>query len=340
MDTSSARFVVVGPGAIGGAAAAFLSNAGYDVTLVCKNPETARRVSAEGIRVRGVKGELVRAMPAVASIEDLQGAFDYALIAVKAYDLPEAAQRLLPHLTPESLAVCMQNGICVDALADIVGRERTVGCVVGWGSTLHAPADIEITSSGEFVIGALKDLRDARMPFLQKAFDSLFPTQIVRNIYAHLYSKLIVNSCITSIGAVSGLLLGDMMKRRDCREIFISIIREAMAVAKAIGLTVPAYKGQLDYYKFLEGSGGLAGIRRHIFLRVFGMKYSRLKSSSLQSLERGGRTEIDYFNGYIMAKAVEASVPVPVNSRITSMIKEIEAGDRRITPENLAELRG
>lgn len=32
----------------------------------------------------------------------------------------------------DSLVVSMQNGICTDALAAIVGKERTVGCVIGW----------------------------------------------------------------------------------------------------------------------------------------------------------------------------------------------------------------
>ena len=221
----------------------------------------------------------------------------------------------------------------------IVGRERAVGCMVGWGSTLRAPADIEITSVGVFVIGAMKDLRDDRLPFLGKALSSVFPTETVRDIYAHLYSKLIVNSCITSLGAVSGLLLGKMLARRDCRDFFIQIIREAMDVAKAIGVTVPAYKGQLDYYRFLSGNGVIPNLRRHIFLRLFGLKYRRLKSSSLQSLERGARTEIDYFNGYIERKAKKTAVSVPMNSRVTSMIKEIEAGKRRIAAENLSELK-
>jgi 2-dehydropantoate 2-reductase len=220
-----------------------------------------------------------------------------------------------------------------------VGRERAVGCVVGWGSTLHAPADIEITSIGELVIGSMKGPYDDRLPVLGKALDSVFPTQIVQDIYAHLYSKLIINSCITTLGAVSGLLLGKMLARRDCRDYFIQIIREAIEVAKAIGVTVPAYKGQLDYYAFLSGNGAIPSLRRHIFLRLFGLKYRRLKSSSLQSLERGGRTEIDYFNGYIERRAREAAVFVPMNSWVTSMIKEIEAGKRHIAAENLSELK-
>jgi 2-dehydropantoate 2-reductase len=56
-----------------------------------------------------------------------------------------------------------------------------------------------------------------------------------------LYSKLIVNSCITSLGAICGLRLGEMMKRRQARKIFLAIIAEAMAVAHAMNLSVPPF---------------------------------------------------------------------------------------------------
>jgi 2-dehydropantoate 2-reductase len=338
MQMHSPRFVVVGPGAIGGAAAALLARAGNDVTLVCKDPALAARVPRQGIRLRGARGDAVVRMTAVAAIEDLAGSFDYALIAVKAPDLPDAARRLLPFLRPDSLVVSMQNGMCVDALAAVVGAERTVGCVVGWGSTLLAPGDIDVTSTGELLIGMAGGDDGGRLLTLKKALDSVASTEIVRDILCHLYSKLIINSCITSVGALCGLPMGTMLGRRDARSLFVAIMREAIDVADAIGLTVPAYGGRLDYYSFLRGSGPFASLRRTILLRLIGFKYRRLRSSSLQSLERGRRTEIDYFNGYIASRGKEKGVPTPVNTMIVARVKEIEAGTRTISTRNLADV--
>jgi 2-dehydropantoate 2-reductase len=70
---------------------------------------------------------------------------------------------------------------------------------------------------------------------------------------------------------------------------------------------------------------------------VIGFKYRRLKSSSLQSISRGKPTEVDYFNGYIAKKGAEYGVPTPVNTRIVQMIKEIEAGKRKIDPANFLD---
>jgi 2-dehydropantoate 2-reductase len=338
MTEKEPRIVVVGPGAIGGATAALLARERRDVTLVCKRPELAARVSAEGVRIRGARGEGHIPMQAVSRIEDLRGTFDFALVAVKAPQLVDAAHRLLPFLRPDSLVVSMQNGICVDALAEEVGRERAVGCVVGWGSTLVEPGDIEVTSGGEMVIGMPSGQDNVRLELLRLIMDGAFPTRTSTDIIGELYSKLIVNSCITSLGALCGLTLGRMLARRDVRALFIAIMREALAVADALGLRLPAYAGRLDYHRFLSGSGRRADLRRWTFLRAFGFSYRRLRSSSLQSLERGRKTEIDWFNGYIQRRGAETNVPTPVNTRVVAMVKEIESGQRRIDIGNIRAL--
>lgn len=158
--------------------------------------------------------------------------------------------------------------------------------------------------------------------------------EISDNIMGSLYSKLIINSCITSLGAVCGLYLGEMLSIGRIRNIFIEIMREAMAVADAMGLQVEDYGGKINYYKFLQGSGFVSHFKRNALIRIIGFKHRRLKSSSLQSLERGKPTEIDFLNGYIVMNSRAYEVPVPVNDKIVSMIKEIEEDKRRITLEN------
>ncbi len=71
---------------------------------------------------------------------------------------------------------------------------------------------------------------------------------------------------------------------------------------------------------------------------IVGLRFRRLKSSMLQSLERGRRSEVNFMNGYVVEKGQEKGVPAPVNAALTSMVREIEAGDRRISPENLGDL--
>lgn len=331
------RMVVVGAGAIGGIAAALLHDGGHDVTLVCKYPSLAELATTRGLHLTGVRGDRMVALPAVATLTALTGDFDVALIATKAYDMEASARQLLPFLKPDSLVLSLQNGICTDALAAVVGAERTVGCVIGWGATMHAHGELEMTSTGEFIIGRIQG-DPASLDSVRDALQSVLPTVVSENILAELYSKLIVNSCITSLGAICGLRLGAMLRLAQARRIFLAIIAEAMAVAHALPLAVPPFGGKLDYTRLMRGDGWPDRLRRHVTLLGVGLKYRKLKSSSLQSLERGRPTEIDYFNGYIARKGETLGVPCPINRRLTVMVQEIENGQRRIDPNNLFDV--
>jgi 2-dehydropantoate 2-reductase len=335
MSSTKPRIAVVGGGAIGGITAAFLANAGHQIDLVCKHLDIAKRAKAPGLHVTEVSGDFFAAVNGVENISQLEGPYDLVFLATKATDMMQAARELLPFLKPDSMVVSEQNGICEEALATVLGRDRVLACVVVFGATMHRAAEIEKTSEGEFIIGAMEQDQVPRLPEIKEIMDLIAPTRISGNIFGELYAKLIINSCINSLGAMSGMYLGEMLARKRARKIFIAIMREAMAVADAMGLKVEkGAGGKLDYYDFLKG-GALADFKRHLMIRIIGSKYRRLKSSSLQSLERGKPTEIDYLNGYIVDKGFELGVPVPVNALVVMTIKAIEAGERRLEPANL-----
>jgi len=333
--SSNISVALIGAGAIGGITAAYIAKAGYDMQVVCKHEDKVAQFMQEGIHITGIRGEHTVRLKAVTEIEQLSGSIDILFIATKAYDMSDAARRALPYLKADSMVVSLQNGICIEALADVVGRERAVGCVVGWGSTMLDDGTLNMTSEGDFVIGGLQS--EMGLSALQEVMNAVVPTRISNSIVADLYSKMIVNACITSLGVLSGLYLGQILKRRAARDIFITIIREAVAVADTMELVIEPFGGKLDYYALIRGSSALDNLRRHLTIRVIGFKYRRLKSSSLQSVRRGRPTEVDYFNGFIVKKGAELGVPTPVNSRIVQMVKDIEAGNRKIEPANLSD---
>ena len=332
------KIAVVGAGAIGGICAAFISRAGYDVEVAVRRDEHAQAVRERGIRVTGVKGEFTAKLPAVADVGEMSEDRDLVLLGIKATAMADVAEQLAGRIGPDTAVVSLQNGFCEDALAEILGRERVVGCVTGWGATMHSDTELEMTSFGDFIIGNIDNRPDPRLEGMKEVLDHVLETRISENITGSLYSKLIINSCITSVGAVCGLYLGQMLAQKQVRLIFLAIMEEAMAVARAMDIRVEVFAGKLDYYTFTASRGLLGDVKRHAFLRIMGFKYRRLKSSSLQSLERGRRTEIDYLTGYITSKGRALSVPTPVNDRIRSIVREIEAGRRDISPDNIADI--
>ncbi|CAB1062130.1 2-dehydropantoate 2-reductase (EC [Olavius sp. associated proteobacterium Delta 1] len=195
-----------------------------------------------------------------------------------------------------------------------------------------------IQKSGEFVIGNIDHTPDERLDPIQQLLSSVYATRISNNIMGELYSKLIINSCINSLGVIGGVTLGQLLANKKVRCIFIELMQEAMAVAAAMKIKVePAGAGKLDYYKLLVGKTWLARFKRHLTIRIIGFKYRRIKSSSLQSIERGRRTEVDYLNGYICDHGRKYGVSTPVNDAVRDMVREIEVGKRRMSLENVED---
>ena len=224
-------------------------------------------------------------------------------------------------------------------MAEVLGADRVIGCVVGWGASQNAPGKLEVTSEGEFVIGNIDHKSNDRLVPVQKMLDLVYPTRLSNNIMGELFSKLIVNSFINSLGVIGGVRLGQLLTDKRARNIFIELMREAMAVAAAMKITVePGGGGKLDYYTFLKGDGVLDDLKRHLTIRLIGFKYRKIKSSSLQSIERGRRTEIDFLNGYICDRGRDFNVSTPVNDAVRAMVLEIEEGKRKITLDNINEL--
>ncbi len=337
-DLKSNRIVVVGAGAIGGICAGLIKKAGFTVEVVCRNPDQAALIRSRGIHITGIRGDFRVPMSACAAVEEMEPGPDVVLLAVKATQMIDAASRLVPRINEKTVVVSLQNGICEQALAEVLGAKRVIGCVTGWGATLHRPLELEMTSLGEFVIGNIENRTDPRLEMIQQILNCVVPCEISDNILGSLYAKLIINSCITSVGGVCGLYLGEMLKHAKVRRIFFGIMSEAMAVATAMDITVETYGGRLNYYDFLEKKGLLADLKRTIFLRMMGLKFRRLKSSTLQSLERRQKTEIDFLTGYITSNGQTNNIPTPVNSQVKRMIHEIEAGKRTISPANLDEI--
>jgi 2-dehydropantoate 2-reductase len=334
MKSKDLSFLVIGAGAVGGITAALLKKNGYDVEVLCHDEEYASLISDSGLNISGICGNHSVRIPSYCSASKIEPGKDVILHATKATDMAEALKEALPLLSDSGYVVSMQNGICEEELASIAGPERIIGCVTGWGATMKSKGNLKMTSTGDFIIGYPDRSSDDFLENIAEALSVIVPVKITDNILGHLYSKLIINSCITSLGAICGLYLGDMLKIAKVRRIFIEIIREAVVVGDNIGIKIEVFGGKLDFKKFIGGKGFLSDLKRHAMIRIIGFKYRRLKSSSLQSLERNRKTEIDYLNGYIVNKALNLNFEVPVNKAVTDMIHEIELHKREITPDN------
>ncbi len=332
------KIIVAGVGAIGGTVAVLLKKEGYDVSIMCHSPASKEKIEKEGFYLHGAKGEHHVNFDCYCTAEEIgDKKFDIVIIATKYAHMAECAKTMLPFVAEGGIVIGMQNGILTEELGEIVGRDKVVGCMLGFGATRNGTNDVTMTSKGEFYVGML----DGRKPKILEAFaemlSGILPTKISMEIGRQQYSKLIINSCINAVAGITGKTLGEILKDDRARDLFLNIAREGMAVAKAMKINVPKYGVMLEYKMLALGNNKVYNGICKFVVSMVGKLYSDVKPSTLQSIEKGELTEIDILNGYFAQNGKRLGVPVPVNTKLVEMIHEIERGERKCTSDNLAE---
>jgi 2-dehydropantoate 2-reductase len=159
------RVAVLGTGANGAAIAADLTRAGLDVTLIEQWPAHVEAMRARGVTVNMADSTVTTRVEAfhLCDVATMRAPFDVVLVAVKAYDTRWACELIKPLLQPDSLVVGVQNGMTIDDMADVVGRERTVGCVIEVAANMFEPGVIQQQAPIWFAIGALHEATQRRI---------------------------------------------------------------------------------------------------------------------------------------------------------------------------------
>ena len=148
-DVIAERLLLLGCGAVGGVVAGGLLRGGHELTLVTHNDEISQAINVDGVRLTTPKEHSSVPATAQTDLEGTAGAFDTVLLAMKGTGVEQAARNVVERLSPQGYLVTLQNGVVEDRVARILGRERVIGALVGWGATMHAPGVYEMTSVGE-----------------------------------------------------------------------------------------------------------------------------------------------------------------------------------------------
>ena len=102
---------IMGCGALGSYAAAFLAKEGEDVTLIDMWPEHVETMRKDGLRASGSQGDFTVPVNAL-HLTDAQGItdlFDYAFISMKSYDTEWATHFIKRYVKPEGFFISLQN---------------------------------------------------------------------------------------------------------------------------------------------------------------------------------------------------------------------------------------
>ena len=329
---------ILGCGCLGGVIAGWLSALGADELWVFeRDRKITAAVRKNGIVVREGR-KIITVFPRlIHSPEELPDPLDIIILATKCNSLIEAAKGLLPVLTPGGFLVTTQNGLIALDLVESFGEKRILpGCVM-WGASMPAPGRYDLTARGPLIVGSLDGGQHPRALKFRDTVEKAFPVKISRHMRSALWSKLTVTASLTSLGAISGMNFGDMLKNRKIRELTLAIGREVVSTARASGIEFTASDNALNV-NLLTGERFPPGWIKHLIIRSIGYKHRRTDSAMLASLELGRPTEIDFINGAIVRAAESAGIDTPVNRTIVRIVRELESGSLLPGKENMDRL--
>jgi 2-dehydropantoate 2-reductase len=336
------RIAILGSGAIGSVVGGMLTRAGTDVTLVDQWPDHVEAMKRHGLRLSGTCGEHLIAVRAL-HLHELQSVaepFDAIFLAVKSYDTEWAAQLAAGYLRqPDGVVVDFQNGVNDERVAAVVGRERTLGCVIVISAGMYEPGHaIRTDTTGVgFKIGELDGRDTPRAQALAKVMCQVALTQVTTNLWGERWSKLAVNCMGNALAGLSGLGSAEIRLEPGPRRIAIQLGAEAVRVGRALGHAIEPLIG-IDAQRIVDAAEGrgLAGVEADLAAEA--KRRTGGRPSLLQDVMKRRRTEIDFLNGYVSAQGRTVGVPTPFNDAIVAAVHAHGVGRLTPDPRNLEPL--
>ena len=205
------RICIFGAGSLGTVLGAYLAKNGVPADLVNRNKAHVEALNARGARITGTVDLTV---PVTALLpEQMSGVYDLVFLMTKQLNNRETVTFLKDYLSKDSLIVTMQNGIPEDGIAEIVGPEHTVGCVVEWGATRTAPGECLLTSEPDslsFHMGGMPGISEAQLLSVKEVLEHMCPVVLEPNLPGARWSKLLIIATFSGLGTVMGGTFGSV----------------------------------------------------------------------------------------------------------------------------------
>ena len=299
--------VVFGAGAVGTLFAARLTHARHQVTLVAR-PESVLQITAQGLTVEGtrpchVPGVAVGTVPTDRPVDAL-------LLGVKAYDVRGACAdiaRRRPHPVPLLLP---QNGLGIE--------ERAVDGLTtgGWAdpspwvvraihsipATLLGAGRVRQAGDGEILLPAESVPPTPAVETWASLLSGLgYPVRRTTVLAREVWRKALVNAAINPVTADHGIPNG-WLQRDPYRGQALQLLSEARAVAEAEGHAFREEELESDLWRVVRATAAN-------------------RSSMLQDVERGRRTEVEEISGEILSRGRAHGLDLPATRRAVERLR-------------------
>ncbi|MCV6630059.1 MAG: 2-dehydropantoate 2-reductase [Flavobacteriaceae bacterium] len=301
------RVAVIGIGGVGGYFGGRLCNSDTHITFVARG-EHANTIAQYGLEVQSILGDF-RAQPdtIVAQIGEIE-APDLILLGVKSWQLGEVAKALVPVLQEHTVVIPLQNGannvaqllLHIPATNIIGGVSRIISKIERPGVVRHFAYDPHL------IVGELDNGTSARLTAIGELFASAgIDHELSNQIEVDIWIKYLFITTISGIGALTRMEMGTIRSSAYLYQMMRNTALEILAVARAKGID----------------------LQEEVIDKVFAAidkQHPNTTASMQRDMMEGKPSELESFNGYIVAEGRRLGVEVAVNEFIYHCLLPME----------------
>jgi 2-dehydropantoate 2-reductase len=306
MKPSIETVSIIGAGALGAVYAAMLHNMDPRCVGFVAGGERAERLRREGVVVNGKPYHIPVLTP-----EDRAAPADLVIVAVKYQHLDDAIRDMKSRVGAETLIISVMNGIeSEERIGAVHGMDKVLYCVSVGIDALREGNRVIYTTQGKLFIGeAANPVLTERVRRVQALFEKAgIVYETPPDMLRILWWKFMINVGINQASAVLRAPYKVFQTAGEARKLMDTAMWEVVRLAGKAGVDLSeADISGFDPYLFRLNPQG--------------------KTSMLQDVEAGRKTEVEMFAGRVIELGRRYDVPTPVNQGLFDQIRKIESKD-------------
>jgi 2-dehydropantoate 2-reductase len=287
---------LLGAGSVGTLFADYLREAGHTVSAFVRD-ETAGNAT---LSIELVRGETATMLQLPVTRRDSDATVTHLLVTTKSYDVLPAVAGVAHLLAEQCQVVLLTNGMgLVEALAQRFPHLALYCGTTTEGAYREAPGRVVHAGKGETRIG-----RHGGGPppgWFEHWQRALARCTWDEDIPSALWAKLAVNCVINPLTAIYRCRNGELATIPEAAADVAALCREVQQVSYAGGYTATAQTLPDTVAKVIEGTAAN-------------------RSSMLQDVMHGRKTEIGDITGYLVQEARRYGIPTPRNEQVMEAV--------------------
>jgi 2-dehydropantoate 2-reductase len=304
--------------------AEMLYNMSPDAVKIIAGPDRIKTIDHSGITINGKPYKFSYISPDAES----QSSADLIIITVKYPQLKQGVRDIRAFVGKDTIVISLLNGISSEEIiGQAIGMEHML---YAFGLGMDAVREgnvIRYANAGRIIFGELRNdplephaATNPGVPaaaprpsgFSEKVrlVKDLFerakiPHHIPANMQKALWAKFMMNTGINQASAVLRSPYGVFQQEGEARQLMLAASDEVLTLSRHLGI-------------------GLEEADKTEFLRILDTLNPAGKTSMLQDIEAGRKSEVDLFAGTVIQLGKKYNIATPVNETLYRIIRAME----------------